>query len=275
MATLFTDEVISSPAEFAQGSLVELDALHAAHYVKSGGRGPLMAAVCAPNVDVLVTEHVPDSIGLPDEHYQVPIFGDLYPITKDRFEADGKTYNTYTYLSAAATNEMLEDIGLRPGEDVARFKLIKTGNFTLKLIHDLMKAGEHGVSTDPIFMDHDRRTFHGPGVLTMHPKIFANAKQAATSTIPESNEGREVASDFHDTTFLLTTLVNRVYRDRTSAQSEVFRSPVFSLRSPLGRFLPLGRLPLVKHAMLGSLQAENFDRLEELVSAYKARTGRA
>ncbi len=272
MATLFTDEVISSPAEFAQGSLAELDALHAAHYIKSGGRGPLMAAVCAPNVDVLVTEHVPDSIGLPDEHYQVPIFGDLYPITKDSFEADGKTYNTYTYLSAVATNEMLENVGLKPGEDVARFKLIKAGNFTLKLIHDLMKAGEHGVSSDPIFMDHDRRSTHGPGVLTMHPKIFTTAREAAVATSPESKKGRKVASDFHDTTFLLTTLVNRVYQDKTTAQSEAFHAPVFSLRSPLGRFLPFGRLPLLKHAMLGSLQAEHYEQLEELVATYRSKT---
>lgn len=277
MTAIFTGETIQDIPDVARGILPEVRTRHAELFRESGGAGRVIGTILAENWHILVQEDTgKQGYNDPDPDYQVPIFGDLYPMITGAVEdTDGMRFKTFAFLSDSETNAMLEDIGLKPGEDVVSFQLVPDSDFSAARTHEFARKRVHAISADPSFFYHDRGSVHVPGAFTKHPKLLSKISKLAMKTDPESARGERIACASHDLDTYLSILANKVYEtgERANVMKKAFAYLPGIFRHPGVPFLESGHTPVLRTIELALMQKERYIQLEELVATNRNKRG--
>ena len=114
-------------------------------------------------------------------------------------EVDGRYADVSWYPSPAYVNELIEKMGLRPGEDVLRFvhnnQVNEYNRIPIEPYCKDLADGNFPQTTHSGFFGHDRRSDHAIGVL-LAPQVFAkNVMAEANGALGFGRFGRKTALD--------------------------------------------------------------------------------
>lgn len=213
-----TNENITDPVEFLKAD----PALAAG--LEPGGA----IAISGPDVDVSIKRLKYDAVrfGRVSEHTS-RFLGNIYVQCAAYGEqVDGISYDLGWFPSPTAVNNLIESMGLRPGEDVMRFTHSEGAEISAKRYFKHITDKEYPQSTDAgsFTFAHDRNRDHAIGVLLM-PKamtdvIVETAKRGGMHSKYTFTKTSGMAESFDRTTGTLGKIADQELWPRLANQEE-------------------------------------------------------